>query len=216
MSPSPPRCLSIAADRPAGGGDGVDDGARLAGSLDGGVAGGKDALQARHLGRQVDVDEAAHRLHRPLGVEEREVGGLPDSQDHLVGTANSRRSSPNIGQKAPESSNTEVHCTNSSPVTLPPLTITRPGPHAGHTSTPSCDGLLDLPRVGRHLVAALQADHADALGARCAARSGPRPRPRCRRPPRPPGLSRPPRGRRARRRDTPRPRARRDGRRLRA
>ena len=62
-------------------GDGVDEQPRAVRD----IAAGEDVGGGGLVGLAIDFDEAAIALHAVRGVEEREVGGLADGEDHVVG-----------------------------------------------------------------------------------------------------------------------------------
>ena len=79
-------------------------------------------------------------------------------------------------------SNTETHRTKSSPTTVAPSFRTRPTAPGGVDVDSLLLGLLDLPLVGRHLGAGLEAVEVDIGGAEPQRRSARSPWRRCRRP----------------------------------
>ena len=109
---------------------------------------------------RIDLDEAALGFHAVVGIEEREVGGLADGEDHAVGWDVLDVRFVEQGLKRPSASKTERHFTVRS---ARDVAVSRR--ILGAAAVVQVDAFLvaflDFDVVGGHFVALFEADDVD-------------------------------------------------------
>ena len=139
-------------------GDGVDEQARAVGD----IAAGEDVGRGGLVGLAIHLDQAALAFDAVGRVEERKVGSLADGEDDAVGGDVFHLALVERGIEAArgiEHRGAASRC--ASAVTFrPPSTIAR-GPRRLCSRMPSSAPSMHFDLVGRHFVAALQADYVD-------------------------------------------------------
>ena len=144
-------------------GDGLDDEADARYQ----VAAGKDARPARGQRVRVDADGAAAGDFHPLGaLEEGRLGALADGKDDRVASENVLAAfghlevQPAVGLEAHKGDPLALHARDAAVL----LQYAEEGAVVMDVDALGLS-LFDLPGVGRHRLAALQAGHLDPLGA---------------------------------------------------